>query len=124
MILDGRQVESGTELEADVCVIGAGPAGIALAIELDAAGLRVCLVESGGTDLDRRADALNELVDNGSNGELGTPNGTRRRQFGGTSHMWQVRLKRLSTGARYLPLSPIDFEHRELGPKSGWPFDR
>mgnify|MGYP003460829496 CR=1 FL=1 len=66
MILDGRQVESGTELEADVCVIGAGPAGIALAIELDAAGLRVCLVESGGTDLDRRADALNELVDNGS----------------------------------------------------------
>ena len=61
MILDGRHVQPGTQLMTDVCIIGAGPAGIALARELDGSGLDVCLLESGGLDLDRQTDSLNDL---------------------------------------------------------------
>ncbi len=128
MILDGRRLDNGTQLDVDVCVVGAGPAGIALATELDRSGLRVCLLESGGLDLDRQPDGLNELVDADQQGDadrvLGAPNGTRRRQFGGTSNMWQVRLRKMSTGARYLPLGELDFEERDWVPHSGWPFRR
>jgi choline dehydrogenase-like flavoprotein len=120
MILRSSDVTAGDQLEADVCVIGGGPAGIAVASELDGSSLSVCLLESGGIDFDRRADALNEL--SAGSGDFETPNGTRRRQFGGSSNMWQVRLRRMSTGARYLPLSPSDFEEREWVPNSGWPF--
>jgi choline dehydrogenase-like flavoprotein len=122
MIVDGREVEPGGELVTDVCIIGAGPAGISLANELDGSGLDVCLLESGGLDLDRRADALNDLED--YDGDFTVPNGTRRRQFGGSSNMWMVRLRRMSNGARYLPLSEIDFEQRDWVPHSGWPFGR
>lgn len=34
-------------MEADVCVAGAGPAGIAVALELEARGLDVVLLEQG-----------------------------------------------------------------------------
>ena len=34
-------------VEADVCIVGAGPAGIAIARELDRHGVRVCLLEAG-----------------------------------------------------------------------------
>ena len=36
MELDARELEAETRLEADVCIIGAGPAGITLARELAA----------------------------------------------------------------------------------------
>ena len=76
MILDGRELEAGTRLETDICVIGAGPAGIALANELDGSGIDVCLLESGGLDFDGRTDALNELGDYA--GDFSAPNATRR----------------------------------------------
>ena len=57
MILDGRRLESGSQLVTDVCIIGAGQAGIALASELDGSGLDVCLLESGGPGI-RSADGL------------------------------------------------------------------
>jgi len=40
--------------DTDVCVIGAGAAGIALARELGAAPFRVTVLESGGLTPDRR----------------------------------------------------------------------
>ena len=48
MIDDLREFESGKTLSADLCIVGAGAAGITLAKELLGSGLRVCLVESGG----------------------------------------------------------------------------
>ena len=48
MLIDLRQLAGDETFEADVCVVGAGAAGITIARELGAAGHSVLLVESGG----------------------------------------------------------------------------
>ena len=116
MITDARTVPAGTELSADVCIVGAGPAGISMARELGAAGVRVVLLESGGRDPDRFAAALNR-------GEsVGRPyfrlERSRIRAFGGTSRHWH------DDGYRSRPLDDIDFERRDAVPHSGWPIGR
>ncbi len=45
-------------METDVCIIGAGAAGITLALELVGTPLRVCLLESGGLELDTPTQQL------------------------------------------------------------------
>jgi choline dehydrogenase-like flavoprotein len=53
MFVDARLLAETTEVRADVCVIGAGPAGITLAREFIGTSLEVCLLESGGLELTR-----------------------------------------------------------------------
>ena len=60
MIDDLRRLEDGADLETDVCVVGAGAAGIALAREFLAGGTRVVLLESGGLRPADSEEALNE----------------------------------------------------------------
>jgi choline dehydrogenase-like flavoprotein len=50
--LDARKIVSETDIEADLCVIGAGAAGITIAREFANANLRVCLLEAGGLSVD------------------------------------------------------------------------
>lgn len=93
-----------------VCIVGAGPAGITLACELDASGLPVLLLDAGGLAPDRR---LAEQIFGGT----ATPPHSDPRDFrcsglGGTSAIW---------GGRCVPYDPIDFEAREHVPNSGWP---
>ena len=83
MELDAGTAADGLTLEADVCIVGAGPAGLALAAALQSSGLAVVLIESGRHDRDGRADQLNR-------GEsLGDPfpdlMTMRSRTIGGTS---------------------------------------
>ena len=52
MILDARKIPDGQVLEADVCIIGAGAAGISLAREFRNKRFRVILLESGGFEPD------------------------------------------------------------------------
>ena len=98
-------------LEADVAVIGAGAAGIAIARRLVDRGLSVVLLESGGFDYEADTADLNA-------GEcIGEPyydlQSARLRFFGGTTAIW---------GGRCAHLDPIDFERRDWVPHSGWPF--
>jgi flavin-dependent dehydrogenase len=60
MVFDGRSVPTGEEVQADVCIIGAGPAGITLALEWITAGFRVCLLESGGRKLERSVQRFSD----------------------------------------------------------------
>lgn len=53
MLIDGRRVANGSTLHADVCIVGGGPAGLALADSLVGCGRRVLLLEAGGArDID------------------------------------------------------------------------
>jgi choline dehydrogenase-like flavoprotein len=122
VIEDARSLAAGSEIECDVCVAGAGPAGITLAREMSGKGLRVCLVESGGLDFDSRAQALARLA--GVDGDLAPSSETRRIQFGGTANAWDVSSGAVRRRVRYRPLSEIDFLPRPWVPLSGWPFPR
>ena len=47
MLVDAESLSGGSTVDADVTVVGAGPAGIVIALELGKAGFSVALVESG-----------------------------------------------------------------------------
>jgi len=103
-------------------VVGAGPAGLAVASKLATAGWKIGLLESGGDGIDRRARSL-------ADGEVtGLPyyplRKVRARALGGSSRLW---LSRRAAGSpadrmRARPLDEIDFETRPHVPGSGWPF--
>jgi choline dehydrogenase-like flavoprotein len=95
---------------AQVCIAGAGAAGIALACELDAAGIDVLLIESGGLKLDERVQALYDLDSTGY--PLRDSYMSRARYFGGSCRLW---------AGRSMVLNPIDFQSRDWVPESGWP---
>jgi choline dehydrogenase-like flavoprotein len=111
MLIDARWLPDGFGLDTDVCVVGAGPVGLAVALLLDRAGRSTVLVESGGWRLERQVDSL-------SSGELppGSPHPPvhlyRPRVIGGGTSAW---------GGRCVPYDPIDFEVRDWIPMSGWP---
>jgi choline dehydrogenase-like flavoprotein len=111
MISDARSIARGTTVEADVCVIGAGAAGITLALELLGSGLRIVLLEAGGTAAEPRTQALyeGEVADASLHSP---PDKYRQRRFGGSTTIW---------GGRCVPFDPVDFEARAWIPRSGWP---
>src|SRR5919201_1104183 len=113
VFVDARTVADGEVVEADVCVAGGGVAGLVTALELEAAGVRVALVE--------RSEDLEDGEVEGSYPPLAS---TRAGGLGGTASVWTSELAPGQLGARYAPLAPIDFEAREAIPWSGWPFDR
>ena len=121
MEVDARELEAGTYLEADVCIIGAGPAGITLARELATFHGSVIVLESGGMDSDDDLQSLNDGV------VIGSPyqglRATRHRQVAGSTRLWSTSIEG-RPGAKYAPLDHIDFEERIGVPHSGWPFDR
>lgn len=114
MIDDGRRIPDGSILDCDICIVGAGAAGITLAVELLRTPASVVLLESGGRAFDRRTQALyeGEVADTRLHSP---PHRYRRRQFGGTTTIW---------GGGCVPFDPIDFEHRAHVSHSGWPFGR
>lgn len=113
MLNDLRNFEEGALVEADLCIVGAGAAGITLARQFVGTRTEVILIESGGADYEADAQALYEgpnlgmqyydLVD------------SRLRFFGGTTAIW---------GGRSVPLDEMDFRKRDWVPWSGWPISR
>ena len=119
MELDARTLDV-PALEADVCIVGAGPAGLTLAGALAARGRRVVLLESGGRTAEPAIQALSEGTTSGDAYE--GPGPTRHRQAGGTVAIWNTGFEEV-TGAKYVPLAPVDLEARDWWPLSGWPLE-
>jgi choline dehydrogenase-like flavoprotein len=115
------------ELLADVCVIGGGPAGLALVFALLGTGLRVTLLEGGN---DREPQELRDIQLTGEEPYVQSSiHVTRAAYLGGTSGLWSYRMSNEDPegglrGCRYAPLDDIDFEHRAAVPHGGWPFGR
>ena len=113
MIQDADDIVSGTIVHANVCIVGGGPAGITMAMELAKTGKSVVLLESGGLAPSDEAQRLNvgEVVDEALHSP---PDTYRQRCWGGGTSIW---------GGRCVPLDPIDFEARPWIDHSGWPVD-
>lgn len=113
MSIDARTLPEETVFEHDICIIGAGAAGITLALEFSNQPYQVCLLESGGLEYDRLTQSLYA----GEN--VGFPHfpldTCRARYLGGSTNLW---------GGTSRPLDEIDFEHRPWMPYSGWAFDK
>jgi choline dehydrogenase-like flavoprotein len=114
MLGDGRRIQNGERLVADVCVIGAGAAGITICKELLNSNLEVILLEAGGLG---RSKVVQSFYDGETlSPEIHAPPSMyRQRRFGGSTTIW---------GGRCVPLDAIDFESRAWIPGSGWPFSR
>jgi choline dehydrogenase-like flavoprotein len=111
MIESANGIKSGSVLLTDVCIVGAGAAGISMALEMAGKGRRVLLLESGASTAHANIQALykGQVTDEKLHSP---PDKYRQRQFGGSTTTW---------GGRCMPFDPIDFESRSYIPNSGWP---
>jgi choline dehydrogenase-like flavoprotein len=110
VITDFAHREQISYRDADVCIVGAGAAGIALAAELAWQGKRVLLLESGGLEAEETLQGLNGMDRTGQS--FKAPHAGRFRVLGGTTTRW---------GGQISELSAEDFAVREWVPGSGWP---
>lgn len=113
MHTDARTLPNGSLIEGDLCIVGAGAAGISMALEWVGAGKKVLLLEGGGFEHDPKMQDLyrGEIV-----GHPYYPlQAARLHYFGGTTGHWAGMCS---------PFDPIDFETRPWVPHSGWPVTR
>jgi choline dehydrogenase-like flavoprotein len=98
---------------ADICIVGAGAAGIVLAVDLAHRGRDVLLLEAGGLEIEESSQEpyQSELAGLRHTGI----HAGRFRTMGGTTTKW---------GGQILELDAIDFEPRPGVEDSGWPFPK
>ncbi|RYC29350.1 GMC family oxidoreductase [Lichenibacterium minor] len=113
-ISDLRTIAAGAVVHAEVCIVGSGPVGHAVASELALAGISVVVIESGGREPDAWVDSLNE-VENVGAPRVVDQRLVRNRGLGGSSRTWSGRLAAFDNA---------DFERRPWVPGSGWPIAR
>ena len=110
MIFDLNKDEYKSNSLYDICIIGAGVAGITLAIELSKQGKKVALLEGGGKEFSDVSQGIYKAENTGST-YYGV-SGCRLRYLGGTSNHW---------AGRTMLLQPIDFKERDFLSLPGWP---
>jgi hypothetical protein len=111
ILTDALTIPENTLIETEVCIVGAGAAGITIAREFINQPYQVCLLESGGLNYEENTQSL------AAGENVGVPyfpiKETRARQLGGSTNLW---------GGWSRPLDEIDFVYRSWMPYSGWPF--
>lgn len=114
-VLDAHKVEPNRVLKADICIVGGGAAGIAIAREFIGTQYTVLLLESGGFSCDPKTESLYGVESVGHPLRVDQGYVPRNRYFGGSTNTW---------AGRCIPLNDIDFEQRDWISDSGWPFSK
>jgi choline dehydrogenase-like flavoprotein len=110
MHIDARELDTTDSIEGDLCIIGAGAAGISMAIDWMNKGYKVLLLEGGGFKYDEK---IQDLYAGKQTGQRYYPlKSARLHYFGGTTNHWAGMCS---------ILDPIDFKKRDWVPYSGWP---
>ncbi|WP_297795420.1 GMC family oxidoreductase [uncultured Eudoraea sp.] len=110
MHVDARKLDNNTIIEGDLCIVGAGAAGISMALDWNNSKKKVILLEGGGFEYDNK---IQDLYTGTNTGQRYYPlRSCRLHLFGGTTGHW---------GGMCSPLDPIDFKERSWVPDSGWP---
>ncbi len=110
MHIDARQLDNGSLIEGDICIVGTGAAGISIALDWIDSGYKVILLEGGGFDYD---DQVQELYNGKLTGQPYYPmKSSRLHYFGGSTMHW---------GGMCAMFDELDFEKRDWVPHSGWP---
>ena len=113
MHIDARQLPDHTVIEGDICIIGAGAAGISMALEWINTPYKIILLEGGGFEYEA---AMQDLYRGKTTGQRYFPlESARLHYFGGTTGHWAGFCS---------TFEPIDFEKRDWIPHSGWPIKR
>lgn len=111
MIEDLGALNQDIDINGELAVVGAGPAGIVIALEAARHGISVVLLESGDRSYNPAAQELSEAAewDRQRHAPLSL---STRRQVGGTSNTW---------GGRCVPFDSVDFESRPSLGAPSWP---
>jgi choline dehydrogenase-like flavoprotein len=111
---DARGLSADTELSVDLCIVGAGAAGITLADELAGSGISTLLLEAGGLEYDEASQQFyegpvdsNVLFDD-------YLKSSRLRYFGGTTNHW---------GGHSVVINEHIFGQRPGVPQGHWPIN-
>jgi choline dehydrogenase-like flavoprotein len=128
---DARHITAHSTLQADICVVGAGVAGISIAKEFIGRPESVVILEGGGLEFTKSLRDLPTVLRRHTLGEQALTSGqnagqpyyplrfTRVRAFGGSSRAWHE-----GRGVHARPLDSIDFCARDGLPEHGWPIDK
>ena len=108
MFVDPSDVEDGARLDFDLCIVGAGAAGLSVAAQFLDSPLRVALLEGGGLDF----DAIPKTFISGLPKGISTFDIGRLRYFGGTTNHWTNYCRRPTAE---------DFTARDWNPLLVWP---
>jgi len=110
MHVDARKLENNSLIEGDICIVGAGAAGISMALEWINTPYKVILLEGGGFEYDEQ---VQELYAGKTTGQRYFPlKSIRLHYFGGTTGHW---------AGWCAEFDEIDFKKRDWIPQSGWP---
>ena len=116
MIIETSQQNESFIDNSDVCIIGAGPAGITLAQKLSRNdNIKISIIESGDLSFNSESQKLNsgECLEFGNYPHQNySISHARIRQFGGTSNVW---------AGWSGPLEQDDFNERSWIEETGWP---
>lgn len=119
MLVNSKDLGGNFEIVADICIVGSGPAGIAIAMEYDGLPIRVAVLEAGGDETEAAHASRDRLASDSRFGDffLDLPG----RQVGGNANLWNINAPGAAHGLRLLPLREVDFEPRNWIPETGWP---
>ncbi len=119
MLHDAREISAQDTLTCDICIIGAGPAGLTLAVELAGSGLDVVVLESGDLTSNPEQDELGQPASGTQYGTVEYITNTHR--FGGNANAWNIVSPTSDQSVRFAKFQPADFAVRPGMIHSGWP---